>query len=367
MEKMKAKEILAIGILVILVCSVGLVIAQENHVKSNNGLAEILDEHGMIQNPETGLFEVKTEGGIPEAGLSEAELKEMIEESNLENFRDRVTGKINYTKLANFTDPVTEIISRLKERGYNDIEITEILEKHGMGWYPETGATYIGIGPTEEELKHLAPLYNPTDSETYSKSLHQANQVMEVKNDIYRGIDNMMCSGSCAVKEGETFQHVVTTHLGRGGHWTEAGVVRTVSNTNWRIFSYDDDEGTWDWHGTTSATTYNDYNIQVIGPHGGSYRYGIWINGAWQRYGHLPYKENDVNQANEVWSYTNKYTSDTIAAYHKEPHLYVGYNQLIWWNEEVSTKWWRNFWPPWPVKEDHWMGTHAWIYKTWVE
>jgi len=33
----------------------------------------------MIQNPETGMFEVKTEGGIPEAGVSEAELKEIIE------------------------------------------------------------------------------------------------------------------------------------------------------------------------------------------------------------------------------------------------------------------------------------------------
>ena len=207
----KAGKILAIGIVALVVCSVGLVVAQENHVKSNNGLAEILDEHGMIQNPETGLFEVKTEGGIPEAGLSEAELKEMIEESNLENFRDRVTGKINYTKLANFTNPVTEIISRLKERDYNDSEITKVLEKHGMGWDPKTGGTAIGISPTEDEAKHLAPLYNPTDSETYSKSLHQQNQVMEVKNDIYRGIDNVMCSGSCAVKEGETVQHVVTT------------------------------------------------------------------------------------------------------------------------------------------------------------
>jgi hypothetical protein len=262
---------------------------------------------------------------------------------------------------------VTIIISRLKERGYNDNEITEILEKHGMGWYPETGATWIGLSPTEEELKHLAPLYNPTDSETYSKSLHQANQVMEVKNDVYRGIKTMMRSGSCAIKDGETFQHVVTSHVGSGGYWTEAGVVRSTSEPDWRLFSYDNDEGEWEIHGTTSATTYNDYNIQVIGPHSGGWKYGIWINGAWQRYGHLPYEKNDVNQANEVWSYTGIYTPDTIAAYHKEPRLYVGYNQLIWWNEEVSTKWWRNFWPPWPVKESHWMGTNAWIYKTWVE
>jgi hypothetical protein len=247
---MKAKEILAIGILVILVCSVGLAIAQEKLVKtegySNNELAEILNEHGMVQNPETGMFEVKTEGGIPEAGISEAELKGMIDESNLKNFRDPGTGKINYTKLANFTDPVTKIISRLKERDYNESEITEILKKHGMGWDPKTGGTAIGISPTEDEAKHLAPLYNPTDSETYPQQANlntqQQNQVMEVENDIYRGIDNMMCSGSCAIKDGETFQHVVTTHLGRGGHWTEAGVVRWLDNPSWTLFTYDDDE-----------------------------------------------------------------------------------------------------------------------------
>jgi hypothetical protein len=154
-EKMKTKNMFAIGIVAMLVLGVGLVVAQENHVKNDNGLAEILNEHGMVQNPETGMFEVKTEGGIPEAGISEAELKEMIDKSNLENFRDPVTGKINHTKLANFTDPVTKIISRLKERGYNDSEITEILEKHGMGWCPETGATCIGIGPTEEEFTEV--------------------------------------------------------------------------------------------------------------------------------------------------------------------------------------------------------------------
>ncbi|MEA2032976.1 MAG: hypothetical protein U9N41_05270 [Euryarchaeota archaeon] len=164
-----------------------------------------------------------------------------------------------------------------------------------------------------------------------------------------------------------TTDHVVTTHVGRGGHWAEAGVYKGSGGPTLWLFTYDDDEGGWGWHGTTSATTYNDIEIQVIGPHSGSYRYGIWINGEWERYGHLPYKENRADQANEVWTETGTYTSDTIAAYHSEPRLYVDYNQLIWWNEEVSTQWKRNFWPPWPVKESHWMGSDAWIYKTWVE
>ncbi|MDI6885721.1 MAG: hypothetical protein QMD22_05120 [archaeon] len=137
------KKILTIGIIAVLVCSAGLVVAQENLAKnegiigegySDNEIAKILDEHRMIQDPETGLFRPKTEGGIPEAEMSGEEFKNLLEVANLNNFIDQKTGEVNYTKLANFTDPVTKIISRLEERGYNDSEITEILEKHGMGW-----------------------------------------------------------------------------------------------------------------------------------------------------------------------------------------------------------------------------------------
>jgi len=345
-----------------------------------NELAKILDEHGMVQNPETGMFEVKTEGGIPEAGVSEAELKEIIEESNIKNFREPVTGKINYTKLANFTDPVTKIVGKLKERSYNDSEITEILEKHGMGWDPETGATWIGLSSEDLGLKHLPPRYDP-----FSESLEQEHQLVETRgltqkyqlmrttNDvIYRGIDTNIKSGSCAAEEGETTDHVVTTHVGRGGHWAEAGIYKGAGGPTLWLFTYDDDEyypGTeshWGWHGTTSATTYNDIIIQVLGS-GENVDYGIWINGKWVRLQHLPYEGNGVDQANEVWTNTGIYTPDTIAAYHTEPHLYDIYGSYIWWDTYVGTEWKHNFWPPYPVKEDHWMGTHAWVYKTWVE
>ena len=100
-EKMKKRKILALG-MIILVCSVGLIIAQENvktkkqvnghdniRLRLNNSeLAEILERHGMYIDSETGLFKIKTEGGIPEAGISEAELKEILEMANLKNHKD---------------------------------------------------------------------------------------------------------------------------------------------------------------------------------------------------------------------------------------------------------------------------------------
>ena len=180
MEKMKKRKILALG-MIILVCSVGLIIAQENLVKTkkqvnghdnirpklnNSELAEILERHGMYIDPETGLFKIKTEGGIPEAGISEAELKEILEMANLKNYRDPITGEINFTKLAKF-DPVEEVVKRLKGRGYDDSEIIEILRKHGMIWDPETGCTAIGLTSEDLGFKRLPKLYNSADNKTF--------------------------------------------------------------------------------------------------------------------------------------------------------------------------------------------------------
>ncbi|MDI6885722.1 MAG: hypothetical protein QMD22_05125 [archaeon] len=198
---------------------------------------------------------------------------------------------------------------------------------------------------------------------------------MRTTNDvIYRGIDTDIQSGSCAAEEGETTDHVVTTHVGRGGYWAEAGIYKGAGGSTLWLFTYDNDENylgsdsKWGWHGTTSATTYNDITIQVISPrYEEPATYGIWINGEWVRLQHLPYEGNGVDQANEIWTNTGIYTPDTIPAYHREPRLYDINSNMLWWNTYVGTEWERNFWPPYPVKESHWMGTNTWIYKTWVE
>ena len=54
-----------------------------------------------------------------------------------------------------------------------------------------------------------------------------------------------MKPGTLAIKQGESTDHLATTHVGRGGYWTEAGVIRWLANTNWNLFTYDNDEGQW--------------------------------------------------------------------------------------------------------------------------
>ena len=161
---MKTKKILVIGIVALVVCGVGLVIAQENLVKNN---------------------EAESTGGIFEAGISETELNNLIEAAKADNFIDPVTKEIDIAKLNNFTSPVMIIVEKLKANGYNDGEITEILGKYSMGYYPETGATWIGRAPTPEELQTLPQRKYPFGDvpPVVPSPGEQRNRVMEVVYD----------------------------------------------------------------------------------------------------------------------------------------------------------------------------------------
>ena len=54
-----------------------------------------------------------------------------------------------------FVDPVTSKIQELTLQGLNDDQITTNLAELGMGWYPETGATWMGRALTSEELAKM--------------------------------------------------------------------------------------------------------------------------------------------------------------------------------------------------------------------
>ena len=282
-------------------------------------------------------------------------------------------------ELSNFVDPVTEKVEEMKAKGMNNSEIIEALEKQGMGYYPETGATWIGRKPTLEKLQKLPPRRYPfkdvpSSPLTTVSEANQSNQLMGTKNQSYNGFYNCMKPGSLAVEDEGTYWHVVTTHIGRGGHWTEVGVIRgACPPSTWEIFTYDDDEGGYVFHGLTNQSAYTQYMILVSNVYESSgWRYNILINGSWVRSGHLPFYENGVDQANEAWSYTNTWTTDTIPAIHKDSLLFVN-STIICWNESVHSEWiWSRF-ITCPVKERHYLSdskhclcNSSWIFETWV-
>jgi len=82
-------------------------------------------------------------------------------------------------------NPVTLKIIELRAKGMSDAAILKELEKLGIGWYPETGAVWIGTTPTPEELKQLPPRTGlPTDSGTGPVTLEHVQKNAWIKNDI---------------------------------------------------------------------------------------------------------------------------------------------------------------------------------------
>lgn len=97
------------------------------------------------------------------------------------------------------------------------------------------------------------------------------------------------------------------------------------------------------------------------------YKYDIRIRGSWVRGQHVPYKENNVDQANEIWSDTGSWTSDTINAIHRSEILYEEDGTLVYWNEDIPPDCWHAPRFGCHVKESHEMYGNAWKYETWVE
>jgi parallel beta-helix repeat protein len=287
--------------------------------------------------------------------------------------QDAVSIATSVAELSNFVDPATLKVEEMKALGMNDTEIVEALKPLGMGYYPKTGATWIGRTPTPEELQNLPPRRYPFKDVPPSQLIipseaEQKQQLMETKNQNYNGFCNYMKPGSLAVEEEGSYWHLATTHIGRGGNWTEGGVIRGASPpSTWGIFTYDDDEGGYVFHDITNQSEYKQYLILVSNlqePSG--WRYNILINGNWVRSGHLPFYENGVDQAHEVWNYTSVWTTDTMPAVYKDPLLFVN-SSILWWNESVPTERnWMFYYITNPVRELRYLFGPAWRYETWV-
>ncbi|MFW6185943.1 MAG: hypothetical protein ACOC5C_04600 [Halobacteriota archaeon] len=172
----------------------------------------------------------------------------------------------------------------------------------------------------------------------------------------------------------ETTQHVITTHAGKevAGEpcWTEAGVVRWLVDgnpTDINYFTYDNDEGQWKFHGTTDSSSKTSYVIFVSNEvDAWGYVYDIWIDGQWVRSGHLGHQENNVDQANEIWSDTGVYTDDEGIAKHENSKLHVQ-DFSVWWDEQVDTEWWEAPQGSCPIYESHSIEGDAYAYYTWVD
>jgi len=261
----------------------------------------------------------------------------------------------NQTFLNLYESPGEKIIKGMKTRAYSDSQITVVLSSQGYSWDPKTGACWKGTAPTEAELKIINQIrgknYSPFNRESTlqktalaTTSLRQEyRQMRTTSGTTYFGVYDYMKPGQMVTSSTGTYQHVVTTHVGRKTSsttecWVEAGVADSVADPQRRYFTYDNDEGGWSFHGNAGAADVSTYQIYVSDTlESAGYKYNVWINGNWVRTGHLAFRQNYVDQANEIWADgTNAFSSDTSITNFRDSYLYHN-NGYSWWATNVPT------------------------------
>jgi hypothetical protein len=285
--------------------------------------------------------------------LKNPEILEIIETA-VSSDRKAIDG-MDQAFLNTYESPAEKIIKRMQGRKYSENQITAVLTSQGYGWDPKTGACWKGTAPTEAELKIInltrGKDYSPFDRETNLKSStrgilslrQEYRQMRTTSGTSYFGVNDYMKPGQTVVSSTGTSQHVVTTHVGRKPSsttecWTEAGVAASVADPQRRFFTYDNDEGGWSFHGNAGAADVSNYQVYVTDTlESAGYVYHIWINGNWVRSGHLSFRENYVDQANEIWAEgSNSFSSDTSMTNFRDSYLYRN-NGYSWWGTNVPT------------------------------
>ena len=290
-------------------------------------------------------------------------------------------GMQNEQILNDYKSPAKMIIDLMKSKGYTDSQITDALKGHGYGWDPKTGACWKGTAPTAEEQKIIdrirGPGYSP--SSPY-KSIQPLNiltdrqayrQIKVIADSTYFGVNINMKPGNTLTSSSGTFQHVLTTHLGKKPNpstecWIESGVEKFSDSTARRYFTYDNDEGGWQFHGNADATTLKNYMIYVTTTHDSSgYVYHVWIGNVWVRDGHVAFRENVIDSSNEIWATgSNPWTPDPSTTVFRDGYLYQA-SGISQWGSNVPTYF--NFNPnPCPISESVDRTAIPFLWTTWI-
>ena len=258
-----------------------------------------------------------------------------------------------------------------------------MLKKNGYGWDPSTASCWKGREPTPEEQKIFdkirGPGYSPftklmngsrQSSNTVTTLREQGATMNLVDENTYYSVNYDMSPGDMAISSSGTMYHVATTHVGKvkpGGQddWTEAGVSRSVNNLDRQYFTYDNDEGGYQFHGTTSSSASTNYMIFVTDTQeSGGYLYHTWIGGTWVRDGHLYYRLQKYNCANEIWADgSNPFSTDASSSIFQNEYLFKSTGSQYWGNYPATSTY---FSPDNPPYESHAMSGNAWRFTTWA-
>lgn len=273
-----------------------------------------------------------------------------------------------------FVDPVTLKIQEFRGQNLSDDQITTRLAEQGMGWYPKTGATWMGRALTSEELAKMpdtmpakAPSEENAITDDYAITL-QADRTscMRTNAASWTGISSEIVSGSMSVSSGQTLYNYLCVQFGDldgGTNWVETVLTHNLGEA-YRWSTYDNDEGQWInyMNKNTAITSADTYTIMLDGTQDAyGWNYDVWINYQWVRTGHLSSLYDQGGFQKEVYSDSGTFTSDSSHAVFYRNWLH---NAQGWpyWTNSVST-WWSK---ADPVQESHSMGALSYRWETWV-
>ena len=274
-----------------------------------------------------------------------------------------------------FVDPVTLKIQEFRAQGLSDDEITVELEKLGMGWYPKTGATWIGRELTSEEMAKMpisVPDRDPSAENTATEqdgvaALVSRASSMRTSGYSWTGVSAEIVCGSMSVSSGQTQYHYLCVQLGDLNgitNWAEVVVTHNLGE-NYKWYTYDSDEGSsmvYYMDKNTPSTAKDTYVMMLDGTQDGDgWHYDVWINYQWVRRAHLSNLWVQAGFQKEIYS-NGQFTNDASHSIFYRNWLH---NAQGWpyWTNSISTGWTAAS----PVRESHYMSTYSYYWDTWVQ
>jgi len=285
--------------------------------------------------------------------------------------------------LNNYVSPSQQLITLMKAKKYSNDQITKLLEKNGYNWDPKTGSSWKGTAPTPEEQKNINRIRGPS-YDPFSVNSHEPDRVVRdwngraggalqkvVNENLFFGINCYMSPGSMTIGPSGTFMHVVTTHVGKptpSGQedWIEAGVVNSMNDPYARYFTFDNDEGEWQFHGAAETGVFKNYLIYVTSNYDpAGYMYHCWIDNNWVRSGHLKARETGINYANEIWTLgTNWFSHDSTNPTFQYGYLYKSSGLQLWGDYWGSLTSWSTDQYGYAL-QDYYMNGGSWKFISW--
>lgn len=267
----------------------------------------------------------------------------------------------------NFEDPVTLKIEEYRDKNLTDEQITVELAKQGMGWYPKTGATWIGRTLSSLELAKMPNRASDSSSAIDSIASQVSRRAyMRASAKSWTGVSAEVICGSMSVASGQTQYHYVSVQLGDLGdvtQWAEALVTHNYGEV-YKWYTYDPDENGFIYYKdkNTASTATDTYTIMLDGTQDSDgWHYDVWINYQWVRRGHIPNLWVQAGLQKEVYG-AGQFTDDASHAifYRNWLHNAQGW---CYWTNSVTTGWAASN----PAHESHSMGVSSYNWQAWIQ